>query len=106
MKALAILALIFSIVSFFVPLYGVVTALGCSLVAVLSFRWQPTLSAVAIGINLISATFFSPTLLLIEGFFFAVIPEASMFGSMYAFHVGFHSASMLFGIALFAFFEG
>ena len=104
MKAVAILALIFSAVSFFVPVYGVVTALGCSLVAVCSFKWQPTISAVAIGINLISAAFFSPTLLLIEGFLFEEIPDASVFGSMYTFHVGFHSLSMLAGIALLALF--
>ena len=105
MKAVAILALIFSVVSFFVPLYGVVTALGCSLVAALSFRWQPTISAVAIGINLISAAFFSPTLLFAEELFFAALPEVFMFGSMYAFNVGFHSLSMLMGIVFFVLFE-
>lgn len=63
MKALAIIAMIFSIVSMVVPGFGAWLAAGSSIVAMITFRREPTFSGVAFGINIISTAFLSPVLL-------------------------------------------
>lgn len=67
MKALAIIALIFASISILVPVIGVYLALLCSLLALIAFCWQPTLSGITIGMNIISTTFLSPSVYLGAG---------------------------------------
>ena len=51
MKALAIVALVLAGISIFVPVMGVFTAMGASVLALISFRNEATLSGIAIGLN-------------------------------------------------------
>lgn len=66
MKALAILALIFGSLSIFIPLGGVIIAMFCSVIAMITFRSEPTLSGVTFGINIINTAFLTPSLMLTE----------------------------------------
>lgn len=64
MRALAIVALVFSSISIIVPVGGIFIAIFCSLLAVITFRNQPTISGVTFGINIISTAFLSPSIML------------------------------------------
>ena len=64
MKALAIVALVFGALSIFIPVGGVLLAMLCSLMAMISFRSQPTLSGITFGINTINTAFLSPSIML------------------------------------------
>ena len=89
MKALAIVALIFSAISVFIPVGGVYLALLCSVFALASFRAQPTLAGIAFGINIISTAFLSPTLMLAASGVASSRADSSLEG-LYFFFVGFH----------------
>tara|TARA_Y100000748_G_C15196410_1_gene371644 strand:- start:99 stop:410 length:312 start_codon:yes stop_codon:yes gene_type:complete len=97
MKALAIVALVLAGISIFVPVMGVFTAMGASVLALISFRSQATLSGIAIGLNIINTAFFSPSLLLAEGMN-QVDGQAA--GELYWFYVGFHLVILVIGGAL------
>ena len=66
MKAVAIIALIFGAISIFLPVVGVFLAMICSVLALISFRSQPTLAGITFGLNIISTAFLSPTLVVAE----------------------------------------
>lgn len=93
MKAIAILALVFASVSIFVPVIGLFIAMLCSVLALISFRSQPTLAGIAFGINIISTAFLSPMLFVAEGTSTDTVP-----GEIYWFYVGFHL--VLFALAV------
>ena len=97
MKALAIVALVLAGISIFVPVMGVFTAMGASVLALISFRSQATLSGIAIGLNIINTAFFSPSLLLAEGMNQVGGQTA---GELYWFYVGFHLVILVIGGAL------
>jgi len=98
MKALAILALVFSALSVFIPVGGVFTAMGCSVLALISFRSYPTLSGIAFGINIISTAFLSPSLLISAANMHANGQNGT---SMYWFYVGFHIVLLLLASTIF-----
>ena len=85
MKAIAILALIFASLSIFIPVGGLDIAAFCSVLALISFRSQPTLSGITFGLNIISTAFLSPSLVLIDMSSSDLEP-----GEIYWFYVGFH----------------
>tara|TARA_S200002703_G_scaffold145088_1_gene139213 strand:+ start:273 stop:605 length:333 start_codon:yes stop_codon:yes gene_type:complete len=62
MKALAIVALIFTAISFFVPIFGVYISVFTSLLCLFSFRFEPTLSGITVGLNLLKTLFLSPSI--------------------------------------------
>ena len=97
MKALAIVALVLASISIFVPVMGVFTAMGASVLALISFRSQATLSGIAIGLNIINTAFFSPSLLLAEGMNQV---DGQTAGELYWFYVGFHLVILVIGGAL------
>ena len=101
MKALAIVALVLAGISIFVPVMGVFTAMGASVLALISFRNEATLSGIAIGLNIINTAFFSPSLLLAEGMNQV---DGGTAGELYWFYVGFHLVILVIGGAL-AFFK-
>lgn len=99
MKALSIVALVVAALSFFIPVFGVFTAMAASVVAVISFRWEATLSGITIGLNIVNTAFFSPSLLL------SSMDVADEFGSegageLYYFYLGFHAVLLVIGIIL------
>jgi len=67
MKALSIVAVVLAGLAFFIPLVGVWVALFSSVMALIAFRSETTLSAVAVGLNLTNTAFFTPALLIAEG---------------------------------------
>ena len=93
MKAIAIVALVFASVSIFVPVIGVFLAMLCSVLALISFRSQPTIAGIAFGINIISTAFLSPMLFVAEA-----TSEDTVPGEIYWFYVGFHL--VLFALAV------
>lgn len=93
MKALAIVALVFSGLSIFIPVQGVFVAMLCSVIAMITFRSQPTISGVTFGINIISTTFFSPILMMASN---EIMKEASIdqtsssVEDVHMFYISFH----------------
>ncbi len=105
MKALAIVALVFGALSIFIPVAGVFLAMLCSLMAMISFRSQPTLSGITFGINIINTAFLSPSIMLSDvassGAFdlgTSTISAPTESGEIYWSYVGFHL--VLFAVAL------
>jgi len=93
MKALAIVAMIFAIVAIFVPVVGVFLTLGVSVMALISFRSEPTFSGVAFGVNIINTAFLSPSLVLtdiISSTETETSPAITEGGDIFWFYVGFH----------------
>ena len=97
MKALAIIALIFAGLSIFIPVGGVYIAILCSLLALISFRSQPTLSGITFGINIINTAFLSPSILLGDAASSGAFDTASSVtespteaGTIFWSYVGFH----------------
>ena len=97
MKALAIVAIVLAGISFIIPLVGVFTAMLASVMALISFRSQPTLSGVAVGMNIIKTAFLSPTLLIAEA---GNQMDGQAAGELYWFYVGFHLVILAIGGAL------
>jgi len=104
MKALSIVALLFAALSIFVPVAGIFIAMLCSVLAMISFRSQPTLSGITFGINIISTAFLSPTIIMSDmsasgnldlGNTTTIATES---GDIYWFYVGFHS--VIFAITI------
>lgn len=97
MKAVAIVALVFGALSIFIPLGGIFIAMLCSVLALLSFRSQPTLSGTTFGINLINTAFLSPSLLVADMASSTgdISSQATEPGSVYFFYVGFHVALLI-----------
>lgn len=96
MKALSITALIFAAISIFVPVIGVYIALLCSLLSLISFYWQPTLSGITIGLNILSTIFLSPSIALQAG-----MAEGNAKGGgeqILIFYIGFHIVCLIIGI--------
>lgn len=105
MKALSIVALVFGALSIFIPLGGVFIAMICSVMAMISFRAQPTLSGITFGINIINTALLSPSIMFADAASSGAIDMgaasssvATEAGSVYWFYVGFHL--VLFGIAV------
>ncbi len=104
MKALAIVALVFGALSIFIPVGGVFIAMLCSVMAMISFRSQPTLSGITFGINIINTAFLSPSIMLSDASSSGAIDLGTASsapteaGEIYWFYVGFHL--VLFVIAV------
>ena len=96
MRALSIVALVVAAISFFIPIGGVFLAILASLMALISFRSESTLSGIAIGLNLINTAFFSPSIVIAEGANQAGGGE----GSIYFVYVGIHVVALIIGIIL------
>ena len=62
MKALSIVGLIIAIISVFIPFFGLILAMLCSLLALITFVKQPNISGTIFGINIFSTAFMSPVL--------------------------------------------
>ena len=62
MKVLSIVGLIFAIISIFIPIFGLLIAMLCSLLALITFVKQPTISGAIFAINIFSTAFLSPVL--------------------------------------------
>jgi len=93
MKAIAIVALVFASLSIFIPVGGVFIAMFCSLLALISFRSEPTLSGIAFGLNIISTAFLSPSIVLTD-----VSSTDTAPGEIYWFYVGFHVALLALAV--------
>jgi len=99
MKALSIIALIFAVISIFIPVIGVFIAMGCSVLALITFCKQSTISGITFGINIVSTAFLSPSLALTA----SNMNDSGEDGTgLYMTYVGFHVVLML--IAFIAFF--
>ena len=105
MKALSIVAVVLAGISFIIPVVGVFTAIFASVLALVSFRSQATLSGIAIGLNLINTAFFSPSLLLAEAGNMMENGEAAV-GTIYWTYVGIHVVALIIGGALAYFKKG
>ncbi len=110
MKALAIIAVVFAGLSIFIPLVGIFLAMFCSVLALMTFRSQSTLSGITFGLNIISTAFLSPSLMVAEAFNSSKSSEvevmsattqipSSTSGGIYLFYVGFHIALFFIAIA-------
>ena len=65
MKALAIVAVVLAGVSIIVPVFGAsYMPLAAGIMALIAVREQPTLSFVALGLNIVNVAFLSPILLI------------------------------------------
>jgi hypothetical protein len=107
LKALAIIALVFAGLSIFIPVGGIFIAMLCSVLAVISFRSQPTLSGITLGTNIINTAFLSPSIMLTDaassgaidlGKTMASAPTES--GDVYSFYVGFHLVALTIAVLL------
>jgi hypothetical protein len=67
MKALGIIAMIFAIVSIFVPVIGPYLTIVCALLAAFAGGAGLTYGAVAIGVNILNVAFLSPSLWILAG---------------------------------------
>ena len=101
MKALAIVAMIFAIISIFIPVFGVFLAMLVSVLALISFRSEPIFSGVAFGVNIISTAFLSPSIVatdIISSTETETGAAATEGGSVYLFYVGFHVVLLIIAI--------
>ncbi|MDO6525425.1 hypothetical protein Q4519_06980 [Motilimonas sp. 1_MG-2023] len=105
MKALAIVALVFAALSIFIPIGGVFIAMLCSVMAMISFRSQPTLSGITFGINILNTAFLSPSILLTDAASSGALnPDQTMAnapteaGTIYWFYIGFHVTLFIIAI--------
>jgi hypothetical protein len=107
MKALSIVALVFAALSIFIPVGGIFIAMLCSVMVMISFRSQPTLSGITFGINIINTAFLSPSIMLSDAassgaldFGAAATSSApTEAGTIYWFYVGFHVVAFLIAVA-------
>lgn len=106
MKALAIVSLVFGGLSIFIPVGGVFIAMLCSLLALIAFRSQATLSGITFGINIINTAFLSPSIILSDASSSgklalenATISVPTESGEIYWFYVGFHLVLFVIAVA-------
>jgi len=112
MKPLAITALVFASISIFIPVIGVFLALICSVLALISFRSQTTLSGITFGINILNTAFLSPSIVAADmtsssginsEVMSAIDSSANVAstnaGEVYAVYVGFHIVLLIIAIA-------
>ena len=99
MKALGIIAIVIAGLSFFIPIYGVFTAILSTAMALLAFRSESTLAGVAIGLNLLDTAFFSPSLMIAD-IVNTGMEGAESAGDLYAVYVGIHFVALVVGIIL------
>lgn len=95
MQALAIVALIFSALSVFLPVVGVFMAMLFSVLAAISFRSSPTISGVALGINIVSTALLSPSIVAAD----VMAAQSQGAGSVYLFYAGWHVALLCVAVA-------
>ena len=98
MKALAIVALVITGISFIIPVYGVFISLGTSFLAVISFRSEAVLSGITVGLNLVKTAFFS--LSIGAAVLAAELTEPGSGSMIYWGYVGFHVVALVLGIVL------
>tara|TARA_B100001029_G_scaffold175273_1_gene176515 strand:- start:571 stop:906 length:336 start_codon:yes stop_codon:yes gene_type:complete len=106
MKALSIVAVVLAGISFIIPVVGVFTAIFASVLALVSFRSQATLSGIAIGLNLINTAFFSPSILIAGGMAAVESGDDATVGAIYWTYVGIHVVALIIGGALAYFKKG
>lgn len=103
MKALAIIALIFSALSVFIPVIGIFLAMLCSILALITFRHTTTISGITFGINIVSTAFLSPTIIAAEALNSLGVhsnrPHELSAGSIYMMYVGFHIVFLFVALA-------
>ena len=101
MKALAIVALVFTGISFLIPFFGVYISVFTSFLCLFCFRFEPTLSGITVGLNLVKTLFLSPSIVAT-----AALEAASTEGStevtsiLYWTLNGFHVFVLIVGIIL------
>ena len=95
MKAISIVSLVFAGISIFIPIVGVYIAVLCSLLAMVSFRSEPTLSGITFGINIINTAFLSPSLIIVSKINGTVTEP----NNLYFIYLGAHFALLIAGIA-------
>lgn len=103
MQPLAIIALVFAGVSIFIPVFGVFMAFICSIMAVIAFRSQPTLSGITLGLNIINTAFLSPSIIMTDmavssGAFIDIGIAPTDVGQVYFLYVGFHVIMLVIAI--------
>lgn len=101
LKALAIVAVIFAGLSIFIPVVGVFMAMLCSVLALISFRTETTLSGIAFGINIINTAFLSPSIIVADVTLASnelLTGPLTESGDIYWFYVGFHVALLMIAI--------
>ena len=98
MKAVAIIGLIFSGLAIFAPVIGIFLAIFCSLLALISFRSQPTLSGITFGINIVHMAFLTPSIIISDVVSSSAENSTLEAGDLYMFYVGIHV--VLFVIAV------
>ncbi len=98
MKALAIVALVITGISFIIPVYGLYISLGTSFLAAISFRSEAVLSGITVGLNLVKTAFLSPSLAIMVGA--AELVEPGDGALVYWGFVGFHLLALVLGIVL------
>ena len=101
MKATAIVAMIFAIIAIFIPVGGVFLAMFCSVLALISFRGEPTFAGVAFGVNIINTAFLSPSIVMTDFILSTETtnsPAATEGGDVYWFYVGFHVVLLILAI--------
>ena len=105
MKALVIVALVFSGLAIFIPVGGVFIAMLCSFLAMIAFRSQPTLSGITFGMNIINTAFLSPSIILSDAvssgqleLASTTISAPSESGDVYWFYVGSHIVLLILAV--------
>jgi len=98
MKALSIVALVFAGLSIFIPVGGIFVAMLCSVLALISFRSEPTLSGITFGINIINTAFLSPSIVISDVVSSSAEQGATAEGDIYWAYVGFHLTAFVIAI--------
>ena len=98
MKAISIIALVFAGLAIFIPVAGVLIALFCSLMVLISFRTEPTISGIAFGINILNTAFLSPSLMITDIVSSSADGATNEPGDLYFFYIGFHVALLVAAI--------
>jgi len=101
MRATAIVALVFASLSIFIPVGGIFIAMLCSIMVMITFRSEPTLSGITFGINILNTAFLSPSIMLAdvassEG---VISPnEVTSSGEILGAYIGFHVILLIVAI--------
>ncbi len=67
MKAIGIIAMIFAVISIFIPVIGPYLTIVCAILAAFAAGPGITFGAVAIGVNILNVAFLSPSLWITAG---------------------------------------
>jgi len=104
MKAIAIIGLVAAGISTFIPLVGVFIAILASILAVISFKSETTISAITLGLNIITTAFLTPSLLVLDAAVAVNSVEAGVVPDgkpmLYFVYVGIHIVALAIAVAI------